>query len=71
MRAAAQVISYEIPLVFSIIGVAMLAGSLSTQRIIDFQGAWLGLKWNIIFQPIGFVVFLVAATAEVNRTPST
>ena len=69
MRAAAQVISYEIPLVFSIIGVAMLAGSLSTQRIIDFQGAWFGLKWNIIFQPIGFVVFLVAATAEVNRTP--
>mgnify|MGYP005848528691 CR=1 FL=1 len=69
MRAAAQIISYEIPLAFSIIGVVMLAGSLSTVSIVDFQGAWLGLKWNILFQPVGFLVFFAAATAEVNRTP--
>ena len=69
MRASAQVISYEIPLVFSIIGVAMLASSLSTVDIVNFQSAWLGLKWNVLFQPIGFFVFFLAATAEVNRTP--
>lgn len=69
MRATAQFISYEIPLVFSIIGVAMLAGSLSTVDIVEFQGPWLGLKWNLFLQPLGFVVFFLAATAEVNRTP--
>ena len=69
MRASAQVISYEIPLVFSIIGVVMLTGSLSTVQIVEFQSAWAGLKWNVFLQPIGFVIFLIAATAEVNRTP--
>jgi NADH-quinone oxidoreductase subunit H len=69
MRASAQVISYEIPLVFSIIGVAMLTGSLSTVQIVEFQSAWAGLKWNIIFQPLGFLIFFIAAIAEVNRTP--
>jgi NADH-quinone oxidoreductase subunit H len=69
MRAAAQMVSYEIPLVFSVIGVAMLAGSLSTVSIVEFQGAWAGLKWNVIFQPIGFFVFFTASLAELNRTP--
>jgi NADH-quinone oxidoreductase subunit H len=69
MRAAAQIVSYEIPLVFSIIGVAMLTGSLSTVSIVEFQGAWAGLKWNVIFQPIGFFVFFTAALAELNRSP--
>jgi NADH-quinone oxidoreductase subunit H len=69
MRASAQVISYEIPLVFSILGVAMLTGSLSTVQIVEFQSAWAGLKWNVIFQPLGFLIFFIAATAEVNRTP--
>lgn len=69
MRASAQVISYEIPLVFSILGVVMLTGSLSTVSIVEFQSAWIGLKWNVILQPLGFVIFLIAATAEVNRTP--
>ncbi|MGH2457254.1 MAG: complex I subunit 1/NuoH family protein, partial [Chloroflexota bacterium] len=69
MRAAAQVISYEIPLVFSIIGVAMISGSLSTVSIVHDQAAWSGWRWNIILQPIGFIVYFISATAELNRTP--
>lgn len=69
MRAAAQVISYEIPLVFSIVGVAMITGSLSTVAIVNSQAAWGGWRWNIFLQPIGFVVYFIAATAELNRTP--
>lgn len=69
MRAAAQVISYEIPLVFSIIGVAMISGSLSTVSIVHDQAAWSGWRWNIFLQPIGFVVYFISATAELNRTP--
>jgi NADH-quinone oxidoreductase subunit H len=69
MRAAAQVISYEIPLVFSIIGVIMITGSLSTVSIVHGQAAWSGWRWNILLQPIGFVVYFISATAELNRTP--
>lgn len=69
MRAAAQVISYEIPLVFSIIGVAMITSSLSTVSIVQAQAAWGGWRWNIFLQPIGFVVYFISATAELNRTP--
>jgi NADH-quinone oxidoreductase subunit H len=69
MRAAAQVVSYEIPLVFSIIGIAMITGSLSTVAIVNGQAAWGGWRWNIFLQPIGFAVFLLSATAELNRTP--
>jgi len=69
MRAAAQVISYEIPLVFSIIGVVMITGSLSTVSIVHGQEAWGGWRWNILLQPIGFVVYFISATAELNRTP--
>lgn len=69
MRAAAQVISYEIPLVFSIIGVAMISGSLSTVAIVHGQAAWAGWRWNILLQPLGFVVYFISATAELNRTP--
>jgi NADH-quinone oxidoreductase subunit H len=69
MRAAAQVISYEIPLVFSIIGVVMITGSLSTVSIVNAQAAWGGWRWNIFLQPIGFVVYFISATAELNRTP--
>jgi NADH-quinone oxidoreductase subunit H len=69
MRAAAQVISYEIPLVFSIIGVAMITGSLSTVSIVSGQAAWGGFRWNIFLQPLGFVIYFISATAELNRTP--
>ncbi|MBD3217717.1 MAG: NADH-quinone oxidoreductase subunit NuoH [candidate division Zixibacteria bacterium] len=67
MRSAAQIVSYEVPLTLSIMGVVLLAQSLSMQDIVaDQDKFW---NWNIIRQPLGFVVYIIAATAEVNRTP--
>ena len=65
MRAAAQMVSYEVPLVLSIIGVVLLTGSLSMSAIVSGQE---GL-WFIVWQPLGFIVYFIAAIAEVNRTP--
>lgn len=65
MRSAAQAISYEVPLVLSILGVIMLTGSLSMTKIVEAQK---GL-WFVFVQPIGFLVFLIAGIAEVNRLP--
>ncbi|MBA2874488.1 NADH-quinone oxidoreductase subunit H [Anoxybacillus caldiproteolyticus] len=65
MRAAAQMISYEIPLVMSVLGVVLLAGSLNLNDIVEAQKH----VWYIFVQPIGFLVFLIASVAELNRTP--
>jgi NADH-quinone oxidoreductase subunit H len=74
MRAIAQMVSYELPFILSTVGVVMLAGTLSTVRIVEAQGVpageWLA-RWNV-FTPWGlaaFLVFLVAAFAESNRSP--
>ncbi|MBP1992600.1 NADH-quinone oxidoreductase subunit NuoH [Paenibacillus eucommiae] len=68
MRSAAQMISYEIPLVISVIGVIMLSGSLNLRIIVENQagGFW---HWHFLPQIVGFVVFLIAGVAELNRTP--
>ncbi len=68
MRSAAQMISYEIPLGLSVLGVVMLAGSLNLVTIVQHQ-ATDRFGWYIIPQIIGFVVFMIAALAELNRTP--
>ena len=68
MRSAAQMISYEIPLGLSVLGVVMLAGSLNLVTIVQHQSAD-RFGWYIIPQIIGFVVFMIAAIAELNRTP--
>ncbi|RAK20431.1 NADH-quinone oxidoreductase subunit H [Anoxybacillus vitaminiphilus] len=65
MRAAAQMISYEIPLVMSVLGVILLTGSLNLNDIVEAQED----VWYIFVQPIGFLVFLIASVAELNRTP--
>ncbi|GMB09419.1 NADH dehydrogenase subunit H [Thermolongibacillus altinsuensis] len=65
MRAAAQMISYEIPLVMSVLGVILLTGSLNLNDIVEAQKD----VWYIFVQPIGFLVFLIASVAELNRTP--
>lgn len=65
MRAAAQMISYEIPLVMAVLGVILLTGSLNLNDIVDAQKG----GWFILLQPIGFVVFFIASIAELNRTP--
>ncbi|MEK5444841.1 MULTISPECIES: NADH-quinone oxidoreductase subunit NuoH [unclassified Fredinandcohnia] len=65
MRAAAQMISYEIPLVMSVIGVILLSGSLNLSDIVEAQDK----VWFIFAQPIAFIVFFIASVAELNRVP--
>jgi NADH-quinone oxidoreductase subunit H len=64
MRSAAQMVSYEVPLVISILGVVMLARSLDLQAIVAAQAIPF-----VVLQPVAFLVFLVAAVAETNRNP--
>lgn len=67
LRSAAQIVSYEVPLTLSVLGVVLLAQSLSMVEIVKSQvHFW---DWYIVRQPIGFLVYLTAAIAEVNRTP--
>lgn len=69
LRAAAQSISYEIPLALSVLAIAMMSNSLSTVDIVDQQSGYGILGWNIWRQPIGFVIFWIAALAECERLP--
>jgi len=64
MRDVAAVISYEIPLVLSLVGVMLLTGSQSLNEIVKFQAIPL-----ILTQPLGFLIFFIASLAEINRTP--
>lgn len=65
MRAAAQMISYEIPLVMSVVGIILLTGSLNLNEIVAAQED----MWYIVLQPVAFIVFLIASVAELNRVP--
>jgi NADH-quinone oxidoreductase subunit H len=65
MRSAAQMISYEVPLVMSVVGVVMLSGSLNLREIVEAQQH----VWFFIPQLLGFGIFIIAAVAELNRTP--
>lgn len=65
LRSAAQMISYEIPLMFSILSVVMLTGSLSMQDIVSAQKN----IWFILLQPLGFLIYFICALAELNRVP--
>ncbi len=72
LRSSAQMISYELSMGLSIIGVIMIAGSLQLDKIVVHQGGYLfGFipKWNMILQPLGFITFVVASFAETNRLP--
>ena len=68
LRAAAQVVSYELPLLLAPVGVIMLAGSLSLNQIVTSQAGWFW-DWYVFQQPLAFIVFFIAAAAEGNRTP--
>lgn len=65
-RSSAQLISYEIPLAASILGVILLTGSLNLEQIIDHQ---VQHGWNILYQPLAFLLFLTSVMAECNRVP--
>ena len=65
IRSSAQMISYELSLGLSLIGVLMITGSLSTVKIVEAQSP----VWFIVYQPLGFVIYVISAFAEANRTP--
>lgn len=68
MRSAAQMISYEVPLAMSMLGVVLLAGSLNLVEIVEQQKDF-PYVWYIVPQALGFVIFIISAIAELNRTP--
>ena len=68
LRSAAQGISYEIPLTLSVVGLLMLAGTMSLNQIALNQAGWF-TSWYVFQQPLGALIFFIAATAEANRTP--
>jgi NADH-quinone oxidoreductase subunit H len=65
-RFVAQLISYELPMVVALLGVAVMAQSLSLTQVVDVQRQSL---WFVFLQPIGFLIFVVASMAEMSRTP--
>jgi NADH-quinone oxidoreductase subunit H len=69
IRASSQMISYELGMGLALIAVIMLSGSLSLREIVEQQSGWGGMQWNIIYQPLGFVIFFTCALAECNRAP--
>jgi len=73
IRASSQMISYELAMGLSLIALIMMTETLSLRTIVEQQGTDLfgvsGINWNVFYQPIGFLIFLVCAFAECNRTP--
>ncbi|HEX8180489.1 MAG TPA: NADH-quinone oxidoreductase subunit NuoH [Pyrinomonadaceae bacterium] len=73
LRASAQLISYELSLGLSLVGVVLMSSTLDLYSIVEQQGGWWGLRWNIFRLPapqvIGFVIYLISAIAETNRVP--
>ncbi len=66
VRAASQMVSYEVAMGLSVIALIMMTGTLSLKEISMQQSGW---HWNVIYQPVGFLIFLICAFAETNRTP--
>ncbi len=67
VRAGAQMISYELGLSLAVLGVLLLAGSLSLVEIVEQQDTF--FRWYLFRQPLGFLLFLIAGAAEIGRTP--
>ncbi|WP_110955110.1 NADH-quinone oxidoreductase subunit NuoH [Anaerosinus massiliensis] len=65
MRTVAQMLSYEVPMVLSILGIVMLTGSMRMSTIVVMQQQ----VWFIVLQPLAFVIYVITATAEINRAP--
>ena len=66
IRAASQNISYEIAMGLSIIALLLVTNSMSLKEIVEGQPGW---HWNVIYQPLGFLIFMVCSFAETNRAP--
>ena len=66
IRGASQMVSYELPMGLALIAVLFMTGSLKMSAIVGYQ---IENGWNVLFQPLGFIIFFVCALAECNRTP--
>lgn len=66
LRSSAQMISYELSMGLAVIAIILMNGSLELDTIVQSQAGW---KWNLILQPVGFIIFLTSAFAETNRAP--
>lgn len=66
IRAASQNISYELAMGLSIVALVMMSSTLSLREIVNQQSGW---QWNVLFQPLGFIIFIICAFAETNRAP--
>jgi NADH-quinone oxidoreductase subunit H len=69
IRASAQMISYELAMGISIIALVMMTGTLSLGEIVNQQAGGNWNFWNVIYQPLGFLIFIICAFAECNRAP--
>jgi NADH-quinone oxidoreductase subunit H len=72
IRASAQMISYEVAMGLSIIALVMMTGTLSLKEITQFQAGGVGGDWNfwnVVYQPVSFLIFIICAFAECNRAP--
>jgi NADH-quinone oxidoreductase subunit H len=72
IRSSAQMISYELSLTLSVVGVLMIANTLSlAQLVASQQDTWFGFlpRWNIFLQPVAFIIYVCSAVAETNRLP--
>jgi NADH-quinone oxidoreductase subunit H len=66
LRAASQIISYELPMGIALIALLMVTGTLSLKEMVVQQQTGM---WNVLYQPLGFLIFLICSFAECNRTP--
>jgi NADH-quinone oxidoreductase subunit H len=67
-RGVAQAVAYEIPLLLSVLAVAFVSGSLDLAQVVKGQGTW-PWNWNIMTQPLAFLIYFVSALGETNRAP--
>jgi NADH-quinone oxidoreductase subunit H len=67
LRSSAQMISFALGM--SVVGVILMSGSLDLVKITEQQSGWGGMRWNIFFQPLGFIIYLISGFAETNRIP--
>ncbi len=67
-RTVSQYIAFEVPILLVFVAIAMMSGTLSIHSIVNSQGNW-PWQWNVVLQPIAFIIYFVASIAEMNRVP--
>ena len=67
-RAVSQSVAYEIPLLLAVLAVAFMTGSLDLHELVAGQGSW-PWQWNVVLQPVAFIIYFTCAVAETNRAP--